>query len=65
MLASHKAIKKGQPHRTQVLMFPQMIYAISFSTKPLTQQIERNAFSSLTRPHDLHSGNLSETVRSV
>jgi len=36
-LASRKAIKKGQPHRTQELMFPQMIYAISFSTNPLTQ----------------------------
>jgi len=40
MLASHKAIKKGQPYGIQELMFPQMIYAINFSTKPLTQQIE-------------------------
>lgn len=54
-LASHKATKKGQAHRTQELTFPQMTYAIRFSTKPLTQQIERNACSSLTRPHDLHS----------
>jgi hypothetical protein len=34
MLASHKAIKTGQQHRTEVLMFPQMIYTISFSTNP-------------------------------
>lgn len=50
-----KQYKKGDAHRTPSTMFPQMIYAISFSTKPLTQQIERNACSRLTRPQDINS----------
>jgi hypothetical protein len=50
-------------------MFPQMIYAIGVSTKPLAQLTDRNACSTLTRPRFFHSEksvwNLQECIAGV
>jgi hypothetical protein len=54
-LASEKATKKTAIQNYTADVPPKMIYGIGFSTEPLTRQIERNACSSLTRPHGLHS----------